>query len=385
MQFGSAMTLQDRLKFAEGSKLASSRDTRNTDQLWKKVRNDSRQKYTSVQSIEKLNRVVAGMRRRIVGGFDTSETELMFPFKIYGIENITATSAQKVQFSTLNLDINAFTFQIRSGIVSGRPYINVPGGSNDPQIVLPAVPTSGNFESLLYVTCTDQPPNNGGNVPEDFFYQAFPNTGVSIVLDNKNPTLLYGIPKGSAAGTPVQNCNQIILNQTTESDQFDNFWGAAFWLELVDDPLNGFYVNLMGCMFSQSPPSPIGRTGNPFPNGINIIPLGFVIVQQTVNLIGLLTTQVTNFVTGNLLNRFSATTSRGRWNELYAALPAGKTQLTWYPGDIVVDDVALVTDPTSGFQYYKVFQNTDVQTNRYTVGQNPALPTGTWQVVGISE
>jgi hypothetical protein len=68
MIFGTAMTLEDRAKFAEGSALASSRDDRNNSLLWKKVRTAANQQHASVGQVQKVSREVAKLRRRIVGG-----------------------------------------------------------------------------------------------------------------------------------------------------------------------------------------------------------------------------------------------------------------------------------------------------------------------------
>lgn len=312
-------------------------------------------------------------------------TELMFPFKIYGIKNASATDIQKTEFSSLGLNINDFTIQIRGGLVGARPYINNVLSGSSPQAICDDA--TGNFELLMEVNCTDTPTQGGvgvPNIPAQYFYQPFPNMGTTVILDKNQPTLLRGIPAGSPPGTPFSVFNQVALNQISDNNGpgSDNLWSAGFWLEIVDDANNGVYVNLWGIMFADAG-NLNGRTTNQFPKGPNIIPLGEVLLTQP-NGSGAIVSQVTNVQTGNSVGRFypGCSTMRGRWGDLYAALPAGLTHLVWYPGDMVVDTTDPITDP-SGFIYLKVWQLGGTTIKFNTVSQSPSIADG-WVTVGIS-
>ena len=68
MIFGTAISMQDRAQFSEGSALTSTRDDRNNSLLWKKVRTSARQQYATVEQVQKISREIAKQRRRILGG-----------------------------------------------------------------------------------------------------------------------------------------------------------------------------------------------------------------------------------------------------------------------------------------------------------------------------
>lgn len=60
--------MAQRQAFAEGSKLASARDSRNNPLLWRKARSMQNFEHGNSQALQKLSRQVSKMQRRIVGG-----------------------------------------------------------------------------------------------------------------------------------------------------------------------------------------------------------------------------------------------------------------------------------------------------------------------------
>lgn len=282
--------------------------------------------------------------------------DTIFPFKIYPETNKTATQDQIDLFTTAGLNINNFTVQIRSGVVSGRTYINQILSTSDGDIRS----IGGNFEQELYVQCTDSIPTiDGLQFGDEFYYPLGANkNGVTTIIDNSDPTLIYGTLPGSPPGTEITVSAQVALNQNVNDELEDQLtWCAAFWIEIIDDPVFGFYGNLMAQMFAATPLPSSGRTVVPFPAGTNIAPIGILRMAHTgtgnTGPIGQYFEQVQG---GNLVNRYPAGTNinRGRWVALYAALTAGKTQINFYPGDIIVDDSAQLI--FAGVGYYGVFE-----------------------------
>ena len=321
-------------------------------------------------------------------------TDMIFPFKIYQIKNASATADQIAQFTTLGEDINSYTFQIRNGLVTGRPYINAPG-DNPAGGYYDTYPVIGNYESLTPCPNTDSAPGTydfASTETEEFYYPQVANTGTSIILDSLNPTLICGIPAGSPAYTNYLINNQIVLNPV--SDGFDQFtsWSAGFWIELIDDPLNGFYANLMGQMYSGD--DYFGRTANPFPtNDPNCIPIGIVEIGYTsqTSYSGPVAAYVENYLTGNFVSRFNQNQAnlRGGWNEIFAALPAGKTKLYFYPGDIVINDANTITintdSATDSMTFHGVYQCTAFNGAGLVVANDPVTSPAGWLLIGLTQ
>lgn len=309
-------------------------------------------------------------------------TEIVFPFQIYSVKNITATPDQIAQFTSVGLNINDFTFQVRSGIVGARTYINSLTSNIDGSIQN----TIGNFEQDLYVGCTDGFPNLPTGTEIDFYYPQSPNkNGITNILDSSGDILLYGTLANSSPddGYPFVTSAQITMNPTVDNLSSENSaWHMALWLEIVDDANNGSYVNLMGRMFSGD--GDTIRTTIPFPEGANIIPLGTVVVTYSgESNTGPKVYFLTQIQGGNLVNRWTpgSTTLRGRWVEIYAALPAGLTNLNFYPGDIVVDDSAFQI--FAGTNYYGVYQCIAAAPISSVVANVPQH-SGFWKQVGMT-
>jgi hypothetical protein len=81
VQFNQAIDLLKRPKYAEGTKLASSRDDRNNAFLWKKGELNSGQIYSLAQAIEKATREIAKQRRKPLGGGSIISSQIQV-FKI---------------------------------------------------------------------------------------------------------------------------------------------------------------------------------------------------------------------------------------------------------------------------------------------------------------
>ncbi len=278
--------------------------------------------------------------------------DIIFPFKIYPETNKTATDDQIGLFTSAGLNINDFTVQIRSGVVSGRTYLNSLDSDSEGDIRS----IGGNFEQELYVPCTDSIPIiNGLQFGDEFYYPLSANKiGVTVIIDNSAPTILYGRPAGSS--DPITQASQIVLNQEVNDILEDqSTWCAAFWIEIIDNEINGFYANLMGQMFSTTAAPSSGRTGIPFVSGANIIPISILRLAHTgVNNTGPIGQYFEQVQSGNLINRYPAGTNinRGRWVDIYAATTS--LNVNFYPGDTVVDDSSFQS--FAGTNYYGVYQ-----------------------------
>lgn len=343
-------------------------------------------KSSAIREIKVVNGTgkIQGNSAIISVNTSSTVTEFVFPFNIYPVTNKTATDAQKKIFTDLHLDINDFTFQISSGVVGARSYINNPVGAQLLNLFF-TFEAIGNFEQQLFCPCTD---NN--DLPFEYPPSSpKPNTGTCVILDDTTPTLIFGIPAGSPINTAPIAYNQIVLNQingerTIPPIPSNANWYAAFWLEIIDDPLNGIYVNLMGQMFGDFP-----RGKQVFPSGPNIITLGMglrgfdILTEQ-------LETSVLQMQDGNAINRWTpnSNTFRGAWTELFAALPAGKDHIVVYPGDIVIDDTVTTgfasgSGVTSG-NFYTVYGNIDTATSFVPVAANPQSEPTHWAALGMA-
>jgi hypothetical protein len=100
MQFNQAIDLLKRPKYAEGTKLASSRDDRNNAFLWKKGELNSGQIYSLAQAIEKATREIAKQRRKPLGG-GTGQVVAIQVFQITAIYSDDLFSAQTWDGTTL--------------------------------------------------------------------------------------------------------------------------------------------------------------------------------------------------------------------------------------------------------------------------------------------
>jgi len=341
MELNAPISIFDRQKFSESSPLAPFRDDRNTPQAWKKTREMSRQNNSQVDALQLLVAKLSRQRRKPLGGYiPTPPAVEMFPFKIYQINNVSATDAQKKLFSDLGLSIDDVTFQIRDGLIGFRPYINTPITAEiDP---LSALVGNNEFEVAVVTTDIDHQSNPLQYNYDDFYYPPQANKGTCLILDDTAATLICGIPAGSPANTPAISVNQIALNQNQVRGvgiAYPNDRAAAFWVEIVDDPLNGICPNLMGQMYCGELAAT--RANYPFPIGDNIIPLGTVSVNKPASQAGeAVGIQIRQIQTGNLVNRFppGITNHRGVWTETFDELPPDVLSCMFYPGDIIVDD-----------------------------------------------
>ena len=68
MNFNVPIGLRQRSQYSEGSKLASSRDSRSNSQLWKKNKNSDSQLHSVVQALQKTVAQVSKQRRKPLGG-----------------------------------------------------------------------------------------------------------------------------------------------------------------------------------------------------------------------------------------------------------------------------------------------------------------------------
>jgi len=94
MIFGQAIPLHLRQRFSEGSALASTRDSRNVSQSWKKSQIMAKQENANALAIQKVSKAVAQAKRRIVGAGSIKAFELSI-FQITEISIADYFVAQK--------------------------------------------------------------------------------------------------------------------------------------------------------------------------------------------------------------------------------------------------------------------------------------------------
>lgn len=354
MEFNQALGLRVLPKFSEGTALAPARDSRNTPQLWKKTRDISSQVDAMSQGLHKLSRQVSKQRRMVKGGFIAPNPYIeVLPFQIYNIANIT-NSADSWR-----------TFQIRDGFTGARSkywlngfdHLAAPDPSsywnNEYLVPFKNDQSYGNAETFLGIiqdmmgigdTSQNQPQ---ANELESTW------TATQIKLDLTTDTLITGV---DGSGVFV-SYGQIVMADgivgVAASDP--SYPIASFWIEIVDDPVKGFYPNLWGRMCGKTTP---GQTPNQqstvFPSGNNIIPIGMV--QAGTNSDGAVNPTLTpsnetfyyQLLTANLTGRFPALAGtvalptigqyqcfRGNW------VQDSLSGQVFYPGDSVYDDDAV--------------------------------------------
>lgn len=261
------------------------------------------------------------------------------PFLIYQETDTTSTDAQKKVYTDLGLDINDYTYQIRSGIIGARSKFVDPT-QNDSQA---AFYVSGNFESQIWVPCTDYMGflgsaggGNGDNGSSGQFDDPLmPNDieglQTGIILDSTADTVL----SSNMAGV---FCTQIFLNPL--ADAFGDA-AAGFWLNVADNqnPVGGadpgLTVELWGRMFTFDTFE--ARSQQPFPYGQNIIPLGCCMRHVPTGLDTRLEfNQEQQSAWGNVVNRYppGGPIWRGRW------VTNALVNQYFFPNDEVFDDSA---------------------------------------------
>ena len=298
----------------------------------------------------------------------------IFPFKVYNINNLTLTATQAAEFSAQAVNPNDYCFQIRNGFISCRPYLGVNIGFLESTS---GTTIQGNFELTQAVGTDNSDPTFTSGYLEYFLFQESANSGTGLILPSDGtPGLIYGIPYGSTAGTQPVSFSQVFANPIAD-DNGNSY--AGFWVEIVDDPLNGFYLNLWGQMWTDNLFDSTGRGNNPFPTGHNIIPIGQIgrVTEDS-------STFSDNCQFGHLTNRFSQSGNyRGQWNELFAAVPASASTggLIFYPGDFVIDDK--VAGNFGGTGYYGVFIYTGASYNALQSTANPLTYGANWQNIGM--
>ena len=284
----------------------------------------------------------------------SGDIKMMFPFKIYNISNNTGDSA-----------LDDYTFQIRSGVVSGRGYYRT-GSSCEV-----AAGPSGNSETLLYCPGTDFKSANSSGPGSQLLDPATVNIGDDITVDTTAETLIADVITGVI-------CAQIIVNQTPSN--FGNC-KCAIYLRLVDDPTEGLIPKMYARMYEDEGFD--ARSATPFPNEPEVIPIG--ICGRYGNTVTPFTFAV-NYQGGNLINRYpsGSTTFRGRWS---GDSLNGKV---FYPGDIVIEDISTQQTITftpgqsfSGkFLYYPIY--TYIGTSPSIVSSPPGPFSGLWRASGMS-
>lgn len=271
-----------------------------------------------------------------------SPGQTIIPGAFYNITNTAAAAAATWK-----------TYQFRDFLVGGRSkYSTFPKFSS--AIGPGNIQDTGNGE-LKQIVQNDLAGRHGN-------YFAQPAAlATQTVLNSLSDTVIYDASyDGSTFG-------QIVLNDTI-TDLVGTI-NAAFWLEITDDPVDGWFVTLKGRMYD--PNGTGGRQTAPFPDvSQNIIPLTVIAANAT-----LAAPLITPIQTGNLINRIppGTTNHRGAWTA-----DALVNQI-FYTGDLVLDDT-LTRFVVSGISFYTLYQYT-ANYGKETVSPNSNA--GNWKEVGI--
>lgn len=303
--------------YAEGSSLASVRDTRNVATSWKKNKTVSSQTSSDNNVLASMQQQLNKLKRRQLGYMASQSA--FFPFKIYNINNVS------------NPSLSSFTIQIRSGQIAMRSAYKV-------DYPLVANNSEQPMDCLL------------DNTPQ-FDSQPTALTGGNITLDNLVDTLIYD---SGPLNLQVGNTKQIVFDGTSD------IAGSAlssYWIEVIDTAAagatQGLSFKLWGRMFQIHGDAPPARQETPFPTAsASIIPLGIVTCQLGTII------SIEQFVSSNLINRYpqsplnskcsTAGFLRGAWT---ADSLSG--QVFW-PGDLVVNDSAIL-QTIAGINFYGVY------------------------------
>ena len=256
--------------------------------------------------------------------YRSTTTRRCFPPKIYNIGNQSATDMQKALFA--GVDINRFTFQIRSGVVGLRSKFSHLGRTLDGSVF-------GAYETETFCECTDD--------TEDFSVAPTANLDRSVQLLNASDVLIFE----QIATIPFTTPCQVLLDPTADSLGLIQ---AAFWLKILDtDPSIslGLRTQLWGRMFTGDPSDPTGRPTNCLPSftDASIIPIGRVDLKNVAGDVP----PIFQYQSGNLVNRYASvgpvdnpfgpvSIQRGYWT---SDSLAGQV---FYNGDIVVDDTVIL-------------------------------------------
>lgn len=237
------------------------------------------------------------------------------PFQVYNVPNNSASGAQQAIYTGAGVNINDYTFQVRSAIIGVRSFLatHAQRYAADAAGVIGSN-YAGNLESLIYVPATDFVGSllisgSGTNFSDGQFDDPLAQNNLQFgsgYIPQFGDALLtdFGI---------TEICSQIIVDPTpdTNGDAM-----ASIWLELYDvaagDPayLPGINIRMWGHRFYYQ------TTDNPFPNGKSIIPIAvFNRHVASASDTRLPFTQVEQIQWGNLVNRYPPGISiwRGRW------------------------------------------------------------------------
>ena len=129
MNFNAPLTLHQRSRFAEGSKLASARDSRSNAQLWKKSRNEQGQSVQMIQALQKTVSQISKQRRKPLGG------------------SMPSTSVKTFQIVSDGGDwYNCYTFD---GMTAGGSIIKIAKNQDLRCISASASPAGGAWDSKV--------------------------------------------------------------------------------------------------------------------------------------------------------------------------------------------------------------------------------------------
>jgi hypothetical protein len=177
MELNAPISILNRQKFAEGSKLAPYRDDRNTPSAWKKTQAISRQGNASLDAIQQIVRKLSRDRRKPLGGFvpQTFDYEAIQPFQFYnttpvGTFAINTPGTNYADGDTLTLSggtlaagSSATTFTINPDCTSGLGAVLalsvVNSGTYTTPPTYPAAVSGGSGSGLTVtaISTTDMP------------------------------------------------------------------------------------------------------------------------------------------------------------------------------------------------------------------------------------
>lgn len=254
----------------------------------------------------------------------------LFPFNIYKIDNASATDEQKAAYTAIGVDINSYTYQVRSGYIGYRSKNFAFAGAT--------------FEFPVFCHCTD------GTVL--FYEPPSANNGSTVILQNLADVLIYDPTTATPTVFP-----QIALDPALDGLQSCK---ASFYIKLIDDPVNGLYAQLWGRMYTEDPE--IFRQFGILPSYVD----SSIILIGSVENSGALSQAGTHqYLSSNLVNRYAALAplgtnfgpiniQRGYWDQ------DSLSGQVFYRGDIVVDDTVALFTPSDypAYSFYGVYTYT---------------------------
>jgi len=341
MNFSTQIPRAIQPRFAEGTGLASVRDSRNNSQLWKKSKDSVKQQNGYGNAIQNLARDIQRLRKRQVG-YMASEN-LSHPFKIYQPSNVS-------QFASGVTFLNGTTAtRVTCAISSLVPTTPQPWNAIDPITVNPI--TDGWRFWVVRTGLLDYRPIYSLSNPPDFsndnYHGIFPSENFvwkfPVGTDGVMPVTGHDFDDPTTAAWPDSRTTILIIPGTISVTNATFF---SLWISITPETiLAAPAFSVVGALFNVNNPSESSLFGFPSPLKIPIGQINFTLSESSIlvsqylfdHVRGRYPAPLGNYLNGtSQFNSGSVFNFRGVCdadNAIYT--PADLDKQVFYPGDVV--------------------------------------------------